>query len=440
MKLSDTINFLKTGIWKIDLGEQSLRRSFVIRLLRVMILTGRSLLKGKWSLRASALTYFSLLSVVPALALAFGVAKGFGLENTLRRELYEAFYGQEEILDRAVEFAHNLLDKVQGGVVAGLGLIFLFWAIFTILSQVEFALNDIWGVKRARPLGRRITDYLALMLIVPFVVIISGTITVYVSSQLSGAYEHFSYLNAVSPVIQTIVKLLPFVFSWLLFTYLYIFMPNTKINLLSGAVAGVMAGTLFQIFQAVYINGQIGISKYNAIYGSFAALPLFFIWLHFSWLIVLFGAEISCAYQNVETYEFEMENADPSHRFKRYLVLGIVQLLVQEFKKGGRDLTARKIAGRFGAPPPLVNQLLYELSEAGVISEVKVSEYGDYVYQPARDPETITVKSVIDAWESRGSQDFRLPQSEVIQEISKNLNDINELFEKSPANRRLKDF
>jgi membrane protein len=278
------------------------------------------------------------------------------------------------------------------------------------------------------------------MLICPILFLVSSTITVVITSGIKLFMQKIAILGAVSPTIFFLLNLLPYCILWILFTFLYIFIPNTRVNFRSGALAGIIAGTIYQVFQWIYVTFQIGVAKYNAIYASFAALPLFFIWLQLSWFILLFGAEISFAHQNVDTYEFDQDARTVSHYFKRLLSLRIVHLLIKCFSDGERAWNAAQIAQKLEIPIRLVQQILYELVTSGILSEIKVDEDREVAYQPARDPANMTIKYVIDALEQNGSDNIPVAQSEELQKLSESLKAFSDLVDQSPANQRLKDI
>ena len=438
--ISDLIKFVTIDIWRFRARDLPKRKSFLIKLLRIFVLSIRGLIEDRGSLRASALTFWSALSVVPVVAMLFGIAKGFGFERTLERQLIEKLEGQEEVVSWIIKFAHSALETTRGGLIAGLGILILFWAIIKVLGNIEDSFNDIWGVKKGRPFLRKITDYLSLMMIGPVLLIMSSAATVLITSQIKIIVQKLSLLGAVAPFIFFLLKLLPYAAIWVLFIFMYLFMPNTKVRFGSGVLAGIIAGTLYQIFQWVYIGFQIGVAKYNAIYGGFAALPLFLIWLQVSWFIVLFGAEISFAHQNVHTYEFEPDCLRVSHSFKRLLSLRVVQLLVKDFSKGERWCDETEIAQKLEIPIRLVRQLLFELVEAGIISPVRLDDYDTSAYQPARSPEKLTINYVLNALENHGSDDIPVARSEELKSLSESLRSFDELIERSPANVPLRDI
>ncbi|MCK5557706.1 MAG: YihY/virulence factor BrkB family protein, partial [Candidatus Hydrogenedentes bacterium] len=363
------IRFLTVDIWRIRLRNLPRKKSFLIKQLRVVLLALRGFDEDKCQLRASALTFYSLLSIVPVLAMTFGIAKGFGLDTMLQTQLLgllERFPGQEDVLSGVINSANNLLENTKGGVIAGIGVVLLFWTVIKVLGNVERSFNDIWGVKKARSIGRRLSDYLSMMLVCPILFVMSSSITVFAAGQIRLITERIALLGAISPLIFALLRLFPYCVIWILFSFIYIFMPNAKVNFKSGILAGIVAGTTYQVVQWVYISFQIGVVKYNAIYGSFAALPLFLVWLQLSWLIVLFGAEISFAHQNVDTYEFEPDCLRASGRFRKLLALRITHQLVKNFCAGEKAWTATQISHTLEIPIRLARQILYELTEGGI--------------------------------------------------------------------------
>jgi len=440
MKLSKATEFVKNDIWRIQEKNLPRSRALGIRLLRILILSMRGIAEDRCQLRASALTVWSLLSVPSIFAMLFGIAKGFGFEKALEAQLVEKLEGHEEVVTRIISFSHALLEHTRGGVIGGIGIIVLFWSIIKVLGHIENSFNDLWGVKKGRSFGRKITDYLSLMLICPVLFILSSTITVLIASQVRIFVQNVALLGIVSPAIFFLLKLLPLCAIWTLFTFMYLFMPNTKVNFKSGALAGIVAGIIYQIFQLLYINLQIGVARYNAIYGSFAALPLFLIWLELSWLIVLFGAEISFAHQNVDTFEFEPDCLRVSDTFKKLLTLRILHLLVKTFSGSGGSWDETQISQTLEIPIRLVRQILFELVESGIVSEIKVDGDRAVAYQPAHNIDIMTIKYVMDTLDKHGSDTIPVARSEELEKISDCLKAFGELIERSPANMRLKDI
>jgi membrane protein len=434
------IDFFRTGIWRVRAKDLSRTKYFLVKQLRILILTARGFRKDRCNLSASALTFYSVLSIVPVVAMAFGIAKGFGFQKLLEKQLLEKFQGQEEVMNRIVSFAHTLLENTKGGVIAGIGIIFLLWTVIKVFSQIELSFNDIWEVKTSRTLGRKFSDYLSIMLISPILFILSSSVTVFITTQITAITQKVALIGMFSSVIFFMLKFIPYGLIWILFIFMYILMPNTKVRFSSGLIAGVIAGTIYQIAQWAYITFQVGVAKYNAIYGSFAALPLFLIWIQLSWLIVLFGAEISFAYQYVDTYEFDPDSRPISPSFKKLLSLQISRLVISRFLKAESPLTANKIAKVLEIPFRLTQQILDELVEASILSHAEAKKNKDVSYQPAIDINSITINSVIGALEQNGVEDIPVARTVELGHLSEALKMLNEEIEKSPANRLLKDI
>jgi len=434
------IDFLKQDIWRIHRTNLPPKKSFFLTLLRVLILSIRGFDEDKCQLRASALTFYSLISIVPVAAMAFGIAKGFGFEKMLEAQLRNKFSGHEEVLDNVIGFAHSLLESTRGGLLAGVGLVVLFWAVIKVLGQIEDSLNDIWGIKERRSLGRKFSDYLSLMLICPVLIILSSSVTVFITTQVTLIMEKIALLGAFTPFVFFFLNLLPYALLWGLFTFLYIFMPNTKVRFMSGLLAGIIAGTIFQIVQWGYITFQVGAAKYNAVYGSFAALPLFLGWLQLSWLIVLYGAEISFAHQNVDTYEFEPDALQASHRLKILYSLQITHHLIRSFTAGEAPLSATQIAQRLEIPIRLVNDILSQLMKSNIIAETKNAEAEEPGFQPARDINLLTIQYVIEALERRGINTPLFAHTPEFDALSETMETFRKTIGTQPANRLLKEL
>jgi len=432
--------FLKTGIWRIRKGDVSDVTWVLIKILRIILLTFRGFVENRCQLRASSLTFYSLLSIVPVMAMAFGVAKGFGFQRTMEREVIRALSAHSEIAKQIMTFANTLLDNTRGGLVAGIGFAFLVWAVVKVLSNIEQSFNEIWGVQESRTWVRKVSDYLSLMFLLPFLFIISSAATVIVAGQIKAVIGRVNLLGYVAPFVQGLIHLLPLLVIWFMFTLLYIFMPNTHVRIRPALIAGVAAGSAYQLFQFFYVSFQIGVAKYNAIYGSFAALPLFLIWLQASWMIVLSGAELSFATQNVDTYEFEPDANLASPGFRKLLILRIVNLLVDHFSIGQKPLDEDAIAQKLGIPIRLLRYLLHDLSEAGVITSVRLAREKIYAYQPAFDPNEMTITAVLDSLEDHGSDTLPVLESEELDQIRILLNSFRAENRSSDANRLLKEI
>ena len=440
--LSKITHFLNVGIWEIRLTEINAFKAILVRWLRIFLFASREFYQDKCPERASALTYYSLLSIVPVIGLVFGIAKGFGLEKIIQNQILEfAQRGgwQAGVVDRILSFSSSLLEHTKGGLIAGVGVVFLFWTLISILGNIEGSFNDIWEVRRSRTYMRKFTDYLAIVVFTPILVIISSSLTVVAASQVKLIVQKIALLGAISSVIFFLLNLLPYVSIWFLLTLNYMVLPNTKVPLRSGITAGIVAGTVYQIVQLLYIKFQIGVAQYGAIYGSFAALPLFLVWLQASWMIVLFGAEIAFAHEHVETFGFHPDHSRISMSSKKLLSLKIFHLLVKRFSQGKVPLSARQIAHALEIPVRLVRQLLFELAGVGWVIETAKGKEHEGTFQPAKTIENITIKDILDAVEHYGDAFLPAAPSTEGEKLSDHLRNIAEAIEKASGNVVLKE-
>jgi len=438
--VSEFIDFIRNDIWRIRLKKFTGAKRFLIKTLRIVFITVKEFIYDKCPLRASALTFYSILSIVPVVAMVFAVAKGFGFQKRLETQLLRQFAGQEDVIMRVIDFSRNLLENTRGGLIAGVGVIILLWAIIKVLDHIEQSFNDIWGIQKSRSFSRKFSDYLSMMLIAPVLFITSSGTSVLIATRLAAITQEISLLGFFSPVILIIIEILPFCLIWILFTFVYIFMPNTKVSLTSGSIAGITAGTMFVIVQKIYIYFQVGVAKYNAIYGSFAALPLFLIWMELSWFIVLFGAEISFAYQNVDEYEFEPDRKNISHSFRKLLSLIITHLLVSKFIQGETPLSAIQISEDLDIPVRLAREILQDLRACDLISETSSEKEKESTYQPARDINQFSIAYVTQTLENKGTDAIPIARTKSFDSLSKSLENLSDAIKNSPSNVLLKDL
>lgn len=438
--LKKVIDFIKHDIWRIPLRNMPKYRILLIKQLRVVLLAFRGYDEDKVSIRSSALTFYSMLSVVPVVAMILGISIMVGIDKNLIKYLNEQFAGQQEVLDWIIKFAHSFLENTKGGLIAGIGAIVLIWSVMNVFSNIESSFNAIWQVRKGRNWFRKFSDYISMLIISPILLVSSSSATVFISTYLERLASDVAIVGMVSPVLFFFVKLIPYVLVWLLLTMVFMVMPNTKVNFKSAFIAGIISGTAFVFIQWVYIHFQVGVSKYNAIYGSFAALPLFLIWLQTSWLIVLFGAEISFAVQNVEKYEFEPDTHNLSPYSWRVLTLMVAHLLIKNFASAEKAMTAEEISKRLEIPVRSVRDILYKLVDSNILSEVNTKFEKEKAYQPAIDTNILTMSYVLNAIDHSGTDKILAIASTEKDHIIKLLNDFDIAIQNSKGTMLLKDI
>lgn len=436
----DQLKRLNDAIWNTPLSELSRRKSYIFKQLRIIVLAVRGFLNDKVQLRASALTFYSLLSVIPVAAIVFAIAKGFGLDQTLQDLIIKKSGSEQEVLSWLLQKARIAIEKTRGDYIAGIGMIILFWSVMSLLNHIESSFNHIWQISSSRPWYRKFTDYLTIMLIAPAFIILSSGITGFQVTTLPDYMNNAPILDFFKPVISFLVKFAPYFLSWVALTVLYIIMPNAKVKFMPALISGLIAGTILQGIQWLYIDLQFGISKLNAIYGSFAAVPLFIIWLQTSWTVVLLGAEISFANQNLSRYEMESEALNISTYQKRALVLMIMHMIIRNFMLGEKPISAEYIAVNLKIPVRLSRDILQDLSSANLVSIIHENEEKERLYQPALDVNRLTVSYVFSRLDKKGVEQIMVIRNKDYEKIISMLEKFDKLIAKSDANILIKDL
>jgi membrane protein len=429
--------FFEKDIWKISTKGKHPVFSFFIQQGKILFLAFRGFYKDKIQLRSSALSFYTMLSIVPILAMVFGIAQGFGLKEKLAELLTERLRGQQEVLKVVLNFVDHYLGHINTGYITGIGVIILFWSVVKVFGNIESSFNNIWQVKKSRVITRQFTDYISLMIIAPVFLIIASSFNV---SKLDVISDKLPFLHYLDSILKILVSVLSYTLIWFVFTLIYIVVPNTKVKFVPALSAGIIAGTLFQLLQWGYVNFQSALSGYGAVYGTFAALPLFMLWLEWSWLIVLFGAEISYAYQNAAHYEQEAEELNVSHKDRRVLMLLVMHKIVTNFTEGRVALDSAQIAEELNIPVRIVREIIYDLLAARIISETMNPEIREVAYQPAIDTSKITVSYVISKLENLGQAVPFEKETEQLRKINKIVDSFYEDIHNSPENTLLKEI
>lgn len=426
--------FILEDIWRIRRDGTSKRQFWLIRNARIFILAGQRFLQDNCQLKASALTFYSLLSVVPVVALAFGIAKGFGFREALEVELKQRLVGHEEVVTFIQEFALSYLDNAKGGMIAGVGVVILIWSVMKVLGNIEESFNDVWDIKHARPLVRKFSDYISFMLVATILMVASSSVMVFITNRIEG----FDLIKFAGPFI---VYAFPYLTVWIVFTLMFMLMPNTKVKFTSALFGGIIAGSLFIGLQFAYIYFQVGMSRYNAIYGSFAALPLFLIWMQTSWLIVLFGAELSFAHQNEHSFEFEADTKNMSIYYRRLISLLVVKNIVDQFKDERQAPTLSDLSVNLKLPVRLVSEVMHRLILSHVLVEVNSNNGSkDVAYLPAFDIDKMTVNCILDKIEHYGASDFHFEETSDFKTLKGILDTFGEQQKAMKENALLRDL
>lgn len=403
---------------------------------RIAFAAARGFQDDECASKASALTFYSLLSIVPVLAVAFGIAKGFGFQENLEAELSQKFIEQKEVIDKLIQFSYQTLQNTQSGLIAGVGLVVLFWTVLKLFSSIESSFNSIWKVKKARTFARSFSDYLAMMLFCPIFFAASSSFSVFVISQITDISKTTGIWDQVSPLLYLTLHIFPLILAWLLFTALYSIMPNTKVPLRYAFIAGVFAGTAYQIVQSIYIKSQLGLASYGAIYGSFAALPLFLIWLNTSWLIALAGAEIAYHAEN-DHINHALSNTENKHEGDaQVLGLLIMQQCARAYYEGSPPPSVYSLSKHINVPVITIKHIINQLIDAGLIIEVNWQGNTEF-YQPSRDMKKITLKSVCNALDNARHESYSMIYDADVEHYEQALEAMDKQLEDSPVNKTI---
>lgn len=401
-------------------------------IFRFIGVIGKNFFRDNCYDKASALAFYSALSIVPVLAVMFGIAQGFGFGKDLEANISDQFFQQAEVKDKLIQFAHSWLQNVEGGVIAGVGTLILLWSVISLLISVESSLNEIWKINTGRRFLQKIRDYLTVIFIAPLIFVASSSINFYLVSQVTATARSNVFVEQLSPYLLFFLSLFPLFLIWILFTFVYIFVPNTRVYFREAAIAGVIAGTAFQLWQWLYIKFQLNVTTYGAVYGSFAAVPLFLIWLQVSWIIVLAGAEIAVEMEN----GFFMRNRKPQILPVKTAALWVVYSCADAFAKAEPPMTDLDLKNQLGIPLNHLHRILEVLCKNRIISEVSLG--GETLgYQPAQAIQNITPQLVGDAIDKLDEIPAHVTENAELEKIEQLVSEMNKPSSHSFGNKSL---
>lgn len=420
-------------LFKVRLNKVEKRQGLLIRQLRAFSLALKEFRDDNCLVTATALTFYTLFSIVPILALVFAIAKGFGYEANIQELLLSKFPQYRQVLDEAFVSASKLLASTQGGIIATFGLVLLLWSVMQLLINIENSFNTIWEIKRGRTWIRKVTDYLTIMMVGPLMLIVSGSLTVAVETQVG----NLQFLGVIGTYL---LKLLAYLIVAGVFTFLYVAMPNTKVKVKAAFAAAVVATILFELLGWAYIRFQIGANRLNAIYGGFAALPLFLIWVQYSWYVVLFGAELAFTNQNIDHYELKDDIQNLSMRYKKVISLMIANLVSKRFFHKESSLTATEISERLDLPARLTRNLLNTFVESGLFVEVVREKDKDIIYQPGITESKFTVRYFFDTLDRHGINALPITDTSELIHIHKLMEELDKSTDNDLGHMNIKDL
>lgn len=435
----DTVyHFIRHDVWRITENELSKGKRIPYRLLKIIFIAVRGISRDNLVIRASALTYSILFALVPLIALFIAIGKGFGVEDMIKAWLEDVLIAQKELIPLIMNFVERYLETTQGGLFIGIGIFILLVSVMIFFKHAENTFNSIWEVSKSRSFLRQFSTYFSALFIIPLLVVLAGGVSLFINNLITELQLQY----IISPIQRFGMQLTPYLISWIIFTAMYIIIPNTKVQFKNGFLAGVIAGTAFQFFQSIYIAGQVYLARYDLVYGSFAAIPLLLLWLQISCLIILLGAEISYASQNLHNYDFEGDSnsISISIRYKNFIALFLTYIIVKRFSNNEPPLKNDEIASIYKLPIRLVNILLTELTTINIITEIADDDDRTRAYQPAMDINKLTINLLIERIETNGSELFLANKHDQLDEFWQKHLELKKFLNKTDKDLLIKDI
>ena len=437
-KVKAVKTFLSEEIWRVKDTEMNSKQRKGYYMLKVAVISARQYARDRIAMKAKALTYSTALSLVPILALLFAIARGFGFSNLLESLFRNGIAVGSDTLDTVMTFIDSYLEHTHSGIFIGIGFIVLLWSIITLTGNIEQNMNAIWGIQKQRTIFRKITDYFSMFLLLPlFIICIAGW-----SIFMTTVYSNLQGQFLLSTFVRFLIKAAPYVLSGLIFTGMFIFFPNTKVRFRHAIIPGLVTGFIFQAFFYFYIHVQMNISAYNAIYGSFAVIPLLLLFLNIFWCIILFGVELTYYSQNLELYRFNDDVENVSNRFYDFTALLVTSLICKRYEEGGTPYTVAELATLADIPTRLTQQVIDELERDVIVYEVGDTDNKSQTprYVPAIDINKFTVGKLFEILDQHGREDFKADYPTRFSNQWQTLMTCKEAYYSIGANTLLKDL
>ncbi len=432
-RAGEIVRFVTRDIWLEDPGKYDRKQRSLAGLLKWLYLVVHGFVKDQCLLRASALTYTTVLSIVPFLAVAFSISKGMGLQNTegLRTMLLNITAGNEQTVDHILTYVNN----TNVGTLGSIGMAALLLTVGSVMATIERAFNAVWGVTKGRSLWRKFTDFFSVALICPLILGVAFSVSV--SMQNDAVLQKLLTYSTFNFAYLSLLKLIPFLMVAVTLLFLYIFIPNTRVRMSAALVGALIAAAMWKAVEGLYVTYQVGAARYYAICGGFAQVPLFLVWVYICWVIVLLGVEISFALQNVRTFENEIR-ADTATREERDKLAALSMLLLtRSFDAGKGGVALAALSETLRAPVRLIQNVMDIMQQAGLA--VQTCE-DTPVYTLARPPESIRFTDIIFALASHRTQRGRQPMTARFGFINRTFRSLYAGAVNSDANMTLREY
>ena len=395
--------FVQYDLWRQShMGVHAPKKRLLYRFLQTIILVARGFKDQVLVVRANSLSFALLFAFIPMMALIFAIARGFGFEEILKDKISAGFLAEANIAPMLLEWIERYLETAREGLFLGIGLIVLIWAVHAFFNMLEKSFNSIWNVKKTRSFGRRMTNYVMTLLLVPVLVVVTSGISIFLNS--TGMLA--PVLQAIEPIRKFMLRFIPFVVTSAVFTWIFIAIPNTKVKFSSAIIPGIIMGLLYQVVQSFSMFLVVLFTRMSIVYGAFSAIPLVLIWLNITCWLLLIGAELAFAIQNNEHFAYERDIETMSRRYKDYVMLYLLSVIIKRFEQGETPETIQQMAKKHYLPSRLVAQLLSRLEDTNIIRRVYIDNQEEQAFVPALDTNLISVEMVIGRISAQGTEEF----------------------------------
>ena len=402
-RLQQIREFIQYDLWRQPHMEiHAPKKRWLYRFLQTIILVARGFKDQVLVVRANSLSFALLFAFIPMMALIYAIARGFGFEEIVKSTISSSFLAEANVATVLLEWIERYLETARDGLFLGIGLIVLIWAVYAFFNMLENSFNSIWNVKQSRSFARRMTNYVMTLLLVPVLVVVTSGISIFLNSTEVLA----SVLDGIVPIRKFMLRFLPFVATTGVFTWIFIAIPNTKVKFSSAIIPGILMGLLYQVVQALSMYLVVLFTRMSFVYGAFSAIPLVLIWLNITCWLLLIGAELAFAIQNNDMFAYEKDLKAMSRRYKDYVMLYLLSVIIRRFEAGEAPQTAQDMAADNQLPIRLVQQLLSRLEETVIVRRVYIEDEEEHAFIPALDTKAITVEMVIGRISAQGTEEF----------------------------------
>ena len=402
-RLQQIREFIQYDLWRQSHMEiHAPKKRWLYRFLQTIILVARGFKDQVLVVRANSLSFALLFAFIPMMALIYAIARGFGFEEIVKSTISSSFLAEANVATVLLEWIERYLETARDGLFLGIGLIVLIWAVYAFFNMLENSFNSIWNVKQSRSFARRMANYVMTLLLVPVLVVVTSGISIFLNSTEVLA----SVLDGIVPIRKFMLRFLPFVATTGVFTWIFIAIPNTKVKFSSAIIPSILMGLLYQVVQALSMYLVVLFTRMSFVYGAFSAIPLVLIWLNVTCWLLLIGAELAFAIQNNDMFAYEKDLKAMSRRYKDYVMLYLLSVIIRRFEAGEAPQTAQDMAADNQLPIRLVQQLLSRLEETVIVRRVYIEDEEEHAFIPALDTKAITVEMVIGRISAQGTEEF----------------------------------